>query len=237
MVSHPSLHVHGSPAAARSARARDVLIVPVKVVVDRQLLALGNPAPAEVEDVSPQNAGGQVRITRVIDELGARPADAAVEGPVTVQLEEVFGILAPLLLVAVDPLPRVFEHLASGRDRLACVHAPPMNSRAADAQAKAGIPGVDGWSVIGGRLCHDAPHFLSGQGRGLAGRKNGFSPAREPTTASPRYLALRAPRGRNPALPRLLPFCSCARSLYLTPRLRQEANGFLGSLPRPEVEG
>src|SRR5207244_5456810 len=97
------------------------------------------------------------RITRVIDELGARPARAPIDRPVGVQLEEVLGIFPPLLLAAVDLLPRVFEHLASGRNRLACAYAPPMNLRTADAQAKAGIPTVDGWSVSGGRLCHDVP--------------------------------------------------------------------------------
>src|SRR5439155_10839163 len=158
-----SLHVDGPPAAARSARTRDVFILPVKVVVDRQLLALRNPAPAEVKDVPPQDAGDEVRITRVIDELGARPARAPIDRPVGVQLEEVLGIFPPLLLAAVDLLPRVFEHLASGRDRLACAYAPPMNLRTADAQAKAGIPTVDGWSVRGGRLSHDVPHFSGGR--------------------------------------------------------------------------
>src|SRR5947207_9277751 len=202
-LSHPSLHVDGSAAAARSARTRDVLIVPVKVVVDRQLLALRNPAPAEVEDVPPQDAGYEVRITRVIDELGARAAYAAVEGPVSVQLEEVLGILPPLLLAAVDLLPRVFEHLASGRDRLACAYAPPMNSGTADAQAKAGIPAVDGWSVSGGRLSHDVP--LSG-GRSASG---GAGPA---PPESPRHLQqgiLRTPV-RRAEVPPFLGSCRSA---------------------------
>src|SRR2546426_486977 len=185
-----SLHVDGPPAAARSARTTDVLIVPVKVVVDRQLLALRNPAPAEVKNVPPQDAGDEVRITRVIDELGARAAYAAVEGPVTVQLEEVLGILPLLLLAAVDLLSRVFEHLASGRDRLACAYAPPMNSGTADAQAKAGIPTVDGWSVSGGRLSHDVPHFFGVW-------RSGFSPPPEPPKISTRILRAPGPPGAD----------------------------------------
>src|SRR3989449_1707918 len=229
-----SLHVDGPPAAVGSARARDVLIVPVKVVVDRQLLALRNAAPAEVEDVPLQDAGDQVRITRVVDELGARAAYAAVEGPVSVQLEEVLGILPPLLLLAVELLPRVFEHLASRRDRLARVHAPPMNARTADAPPKAGLPRVDGWSVIGGRLCHDALHF---SGAGLGSGRAGRAPPESPQHLQQRIV--RASSGAEtrpsqaPALLRGNRLSSCARSLYLTARLRQAANGSFGFLPRP----
>jgi len=115
------------------------------VVINRELLAFADLAPAEVQDVSLQDARDKVGVTGMVDKLSARPTYATIEGPVVIQDEEVLGsfLLAPLSLPWVQPLACVFDHLSVRRNILSGVDPPAVDSRAPQAQAEATALRVD----------------------------------------------------------------------------------------------
>src|ERR1035438_1624224 len=107
-------HAAAGLGAASALHPFDVL---VEAVVHRQLLAAPDGALAHVEDVALQVHGAQIGIATMVDDLGARAAERAVERPVIVQREEVSHrpIAPPLGLAAADSLARVLDDLAAGR--------------------------------------------------------------------------------------------------------------------------
>src|SRR5271157_30092 len=135
--------VDRTPATRCPARAANGFVSVVVVVIDRQLLALSDPAQAHVKDVLLHDARHEVRRTRVIDELGSRSAHIAVEHPILIENEQARRMRTAVRLGLVDLLSRVLDHLAIGGNRLVGVDAPAVDLRLAEPQAEAAVFGIN----------------------------------------------------------------------------------------------
>src|ERR1022692_2332688 len=130
-------------AAAPAAHAAfHVLTEPV---VDRQFPAPPDRPLAHVEDVVLENAGIQVGLATVVDDLGARAAHRSIDRPVIVEGEQVGQrtVAAALSLTPVDLLTRVFDDLVPGGNVLAGINAPAMDSGFPDRQLETCVAGID----------------------------------------------------------------------------------------------
>ena len=107
--------VNSATASCGTAAAGHFFHFRIEVVIHRKLLALFDVAKAEIDDVAFDDPGLTVGLAAVIDVFSAAPADSAIEGPVSVQREEVVELALfapPLGLLAADTLADVFDDLA-----------------------------------------------------------------------------------------------------------------------------
>src|ERR1019366_9484863 len=135
-------HAAAGLGAASALHLSDVL---VEAVVHRQLLTAADGALAHVEDVALEVHGAQVGIAAMVDDLGARAAERAIERPVIVQREEVGDrpSAPPLGLAAADSLARVLDDFAPRRDGFLVVDPAPVDPGLADGESEMGVPWVD----------------------------------------------------------------------------------------------
>src|ERR1022692_3383169 len=135
-------HAAAGLGAASALHPFDVL---VEAVIHRQLLAAADGALANVEDVALQVHGAQVGIATVVDDLGARAAECAVERPVIVQREQVSHrpSVPPLGLAAADSLARVLDDLAPSRDGFLGVDPAPVDLGLAYGESELGQSWID----------------------------------------------------------------------------------------------
>src|SRR4051812_7416178 len=125
MPNYISIQINYAAASRGSAGARNFFNLFREVVVHRQLLALLDPAPADIENVTLEDRRPQVRLARVIDVFRPTAPHCAVQRPVVIQHEQVrMGAEpAPPRLPPSDPLARVFDDLPAGRNSLGRVDA------------------------------------------------------------------------------------------------------------------
>lgn len=126
-----------------------------EAIVDRQLFALFDVAQGEVQNMLGYDAGFEVGFAAMVDEFGTAAADAAVDGPVGVEGEEVVKlrrIRTPLGLTTIDLLAGVLNHFAVLEHRFACIEAPAMDLRLCDLKLELGELGIDGWGCGHGQL-------------------------------------------------------------------------------------
>jgi hypothetical protein len=110
------------------------------MIVDGQFLALFYLPMAEVQNVSLDYPGDQIRIAGVVYVLRPTPTYQPVQSPIVVERENVIqGTGGTLLYFApADPLAGILDDLALRRYRLARVDSPAVNRRGQYRQPEAG---------------------------------------------------------------------------------------------------
>ena len=118
-----------------------------EAVIDGQLLACANRALAHIENVPTLDAGEEIRIATVIDDLRAAAPERTVEGPVVVESKQVGdrSRAAPFGFTAVDPFTGILDHLAPRGNTLERVNAAAVDRGSANFHAEARVLRIDRW--------------------------------------------------------------------------------------------
>src|SRR5581483_6300974 len=122
-----------------AARATHDLICIIIVVIHGQFLALSNRSQTHVQDVPLHDPRGEVRLTRMVDELRPGATDTSVDNPGIVEDKEVTGTCSLLGLKVINSLAGILNHLPVRGNILAGVNAPPVDSGLANHKTKATV--------------------------------------------------------------------------------------------------
>src|ERR1700733_10770000 len=126
-------------ARARGAAATERLDVKLEIllaVIERDLLARRDGAQRHEHDLAAAQHGLRVRLAAMIEIASQVAPRGAVDGPLPVDLEHVFGAkapLAPLRLRGRDPLAAIGDDIVSLRER-------PCREQAEPGRRAAGAP-------------------------------------------------------------------------------------------------